>query len=217
MQEIWKTLLYRGVVYDNYEISNYGNLRNKNTLKILSKCQQKSKTKNTTAYLYVYINLGKRGLRKRIDLHRAVAEAFLQNPNNYAFVLLKDENPNNLYVDNLYWSEHKKSLNSLEESKKKKRAKTNSEKVSQRRRKLKEMSVEYKGGKCIICGYNKCIEALEFHHLDPSEKDFGISSKGLTRSWDKIKIELDKCICVCANCHREIHNGYVLLEDYKIT
>lgn len=45
--------------------------------------------------------------------------------------------------------------------------------------------------------------------LDPNQKDFGIGSKGYTRSFDKVKKELDKCICVCANCHREIHAGLI--------
>lgn len=80
------------------------------------------------------------------------------------------------------------------------------EAVKLRRKKIKEKAVEYKGGKCEICGYNKCIDALEFHHLNPKEKDFGIGEKGYTRSWIKIQEELDKCIMVCANCHREIHN-----------
>ena len=78
--------------------------------------------------------------------------------------------------------------------------------VQKRRLKIKELSLEYKGGKCERCGYNKCKNALEFHHIDPKEKDFGIGDKGYTRSWEKIKIELDKCILVCANCHREIHS-----------
>ena len=77
--------------------------------------------------------------------------------------------------------------------------------VKKRRKKLREMSVEYKGGKCETCGYSKCIEALEFHHKDPSQKDFGISAKGYTRSWEKVRQELDKCIMLCANCHRELH------------
>ena len=77
--------------------------------------------------------------------------------------------------------------------------------VTERRKKLKEMAIEYKGGKCSKCGYNKCVNALEFHHIDPSKKDFGIGNNGHTRSWNKTKIELDKCIIVCANCHREIH------------
>lgn len=70
--------------------------------------------------------------------------------------------------------------------------------------KLKERLVEYKGGKCEKCGYNKCITALEFHHIDPNEKDFGIGSFNVL-SFDKCKREVDKCILVCANCHREIH------------
>jgi len=77
------------------------------------------------------------------------------------------------------------------------------------RRRTKEKAVEYKGGKCVICEYNKCISALEFHHLDPSKKDFTLS-KNMCTAWDKIKDELDKCILVCANCHREIHDN--LLE-----
>lgn len=81
------------------------------------------------------------------------------------------------------------------------------EAVQRRRKELKLKAVEYKGGKCNICGYNKCIDALEFHHLNETEKSFGIGAKGYTRSWEKVKEELDKCILVCANCHREIHAG----------
>jgi 5-methylcytosine-specific restriction endonuclease McrA len=97
--------------------------------------------------------------------------------------------------------------------------KCRSEAVQKRRDKIKLMSIEYKGGKCEICGYDKCIDALEFHHLNPNEKDFGIAEKGYTRSFDKVKEELDKCILVCANCHREIHhkdkkrNVYELLNE----
>ncbi len=76
--------------------------------------------------------------------------------------------------------------------------------VQRRRDKVKIMSVEYKGGKCSKCGYNQCIGALEFHHLDPLQKSFGIAYKGYTRSWENVKIELDKCILLCANCHREL-------------
>lgn len=84
--------------------------------------------------------------------------------------------------------------------------KCRSEAVQKRRNKVKLMSIEYKGGKCEICGYDKCIDALEFHHLNSYKKDFGIVEKGYTRSFDKVKEELDKCILVCANCHREIHH-----------
>lgn len=77
--------------------------------------------------------------------------------------------------------------------------------VSKRRKKIKEMAIEYKGGKCCICGYDKCNSALDFHHTDETQKEFGLSVRGLTRSWERTRVELDKCILVCANCHREIH------------
>jgi len=83
--------------------------------------------------------------------------------------------------------------------------------VAKRRKKVREMLVEYKGGKCILCGYHKTIGALELHHLDASKKDFGLSAHGLTKAWKKVKKEADKCILVCANCHREIHAGIVQL------
>jgi len=67
------------------------------------------------------------------------------------------------------------------------------------------MAIQHKGGKCELCGYDKCREALEFHHQDNAKKDFGISYKGITRSWKKIQQEIEKCTLVCANCHREIH------------
>lgn len=73
------------------------------------------------------------------------------------------------------------------------------------RQKLKLQAVKYKGGKCEICGYDTCQTALEFHHLDPNEKDFAISKKSTT--FEKIKPELDKCIMVCSNCHKEIHES----------
>ncbi len=79
--------------------------------------------------------------------------------------------------------------------------------VSLRRKKLRELARTYKGNKCVICGYAKCSDALDFHHIDPKKKEFGLSVKGLTRSWEKIKKEIDKCILICANCHREIHAG----------
>ncbi len=77
-----------------------------------------------------------------------------------------------------------------------------------KRRLYKQSLVDYKGGKCCICGYNKCLSSLQFHHLDPTKKDFTISSKSST-SIEKIKLELDKCILVCANCHGEIHSNQV--------
>ena len=84
--------------------------------------------------------------------------------------------------------------------------KCNVEAVTKRRKYIKEKAIEYKGGSCVNCGYKKCVEAFEFHHLDPKQKDFAISKNGHSRSWDKVKKELDKCIILCANCHRELHS-----------
>lgn len=77
--------------------------------------------------------------------------------------------------------------------------------VQRRRIKLKMKAVEYKGGKCEICGYKKCIDAFEFHHKDPGQKDFGIASDGITLGWESVRKEIEKCMLLCANCHREIH------------
>lgn len=82
--------------------------------------------------------------------------------------------------------------------------KNSSKSVVNWRKDKKRKLIEYKGGKCEVCGYDKCMRSLDFHHLDPNEKEFAIGS-GDCKCWDKIKIELDKCILVCKNCHGEIH------------
>lgn len=99
----------------------------------------------------------------------------------------------------------------MEKRKYKDRAEDLKKAVAKRRKKIKEMAIAYKGGKCCICGYDKCNSALDFHHKDEREKSFGLSVRGLTRSWDRTKAEVDKCTLVCANCHREIHEGITQL------
>ena len=74
------------------------------------------------------------------------------------------------------------------------------------RKQIKRWGLEYKGSKCVLCGYDKCISALDFHHMNPQEKEFELSNRNIKLDWDIIKKELDKCIVVCANCHREIHS-----------
>lgn len=69
---------------------------------------------------------------------------------------------------------------------------------------VKHQAIEYRGGKCCICGYDDFPSALEFHHLDPSEKEMHFRDiKNL--KFNDIKDELDKCIILCARCHREYH------------
>jgi len=84
--------------------------------------------------------------------------------------------------------------------------------VKKRRAAIRRKAIQYKGGKCEVCGYNRCEEALEFHHLKTDHKEFGISHKGYTRSWKRVEEELSKCMLLCANCHREVHAGLQLLR-----
>jgi 5-methylcytosine-specific restriction endonuclease McrA len=85
------------------------------------------------------------------------------------------------------------------------------EAVKKRRKRLRLMAREHLGGKCMLCGYSRCLEALDFHHRDPKKKDFGLSEGGITRSWEKTKKEIEKCALICANCHREVHAGITQL------
>ena len=71
------------------------------------------------------------------------------------------------------------------------------------RQKVKQLKEEY-GGKCTRCGYDRCMDALEFHHRDPSVKEFHLG-EARGRNIEKLRQELDKCELVCRNCHTEIH------------
>jgi len=77
--------------------------------------------------------------------------------------------------------------------------------VTERRKKIRLKAIEYLGGKCMLCGYSKYPEVLEFHHKDPNKKDFNVSRNGHCRSWLRVRKEIEKCILLCANCHRELH------------
>lgn len=77
-----------------------------------------------------------------------------------------------------------------------------------RQRLIKKQCVEYLGGKCVKCGYDKCFGALHAHHLDPTIKDINYNNFKLRKFDDKFKEELDKCILLCANCHAEEHTLY---------
>ncbi len=87
--------------------------------------------------------------------------------------------------------------------------KCRAEAVSRRRRKVKRMLVDEAGGKCSLCGYSRCIAALEFHHLEPSEKSFSLSHRGVARSIERARAEASKCVLLCANCHAEVEAGLV--------
>lgn len=92
-----------------------------------------------------------------------------------------------------------------------------SEAVKKWRKNTKQRIVDSMGGKCCICGYNKCNSALDLHHLNPNEKEFGIGKiRANIKSWDKIVKELKKCILVCSNCHAEIHDDILKIPKNYI-
>lgn len=79
--------------------------------------------------------------------------------------------------------------------------------VMARRRTTKRILVEEAGGSCRLCGYDRCLAALEFHHLDPATKSFALSLRGVTRSLAKLRQEAKKCVLLCSNCHAEVEAG----------
>ena len=80
--------------------------------------------------------------------------------------------------------------------------KCHSKDIGRRLIEAREKAIEYKGGKCEYCGYNKYRGALEFHHKDPTQKDpMGLRAYKLSRLF----AEVDKCLLLCSNCHREEH------------
>jgi hypothetical protein len=83
------------------------------------------------------------------------------------------------------------------------------------RKKRKKMAVDYKGGKCEICGYCRSIAVLNFHHTDPLLKEYNLSGTGLCKKWKTVAKELDKCQMLCFNCHHELHEK--IDADHKIS
>jgi len=80
------------------------------------------------------------------------------------------------------------------------------------KQKKKRTLVEYKGGKCQVCGYDKCISNLSFHHKNPHEKEMSISTALPSRGMDYLKKEADKCVLLCCRCHGEVHDGLIIFS-----
>ena len=83
------------------------------------------------------------------------------------------------------------------------------------RKEVKQKLIEYKLKRgCKFCGYNKCPDALEFHHLDKKDKKIiGVGRANYRHSWESVLNEIKKCIVLCANCHKELH--YNLRNNIK--
>jgi len=89
-----------------------------------------------------------------------------------------------------------------------------SDKVKQWRLKTKLRLLEAMGGKCVICNYSKCEGALDFHHIDPSTKEFALgAARGNIKSWSRLVSEVKKCVILCCRCHREYHEGLVEIPN----
>lgn len=130
-------------------------------------------------------------LTNKFDTIKDIAE-HLNQPYSRVYYHIKKENLGGKFKRKVLSSEQ--------------RLRNNVRAVTDRRRSLKQQAIDYLGGKCCICGYDRCNAALDFHHRDPKTKEFAISGKGLTRSWDSLRVELDKCMLVCNRCHAEIHH-----------
>jgi predicted Zn-ribbon and HTH transcriptional regulator len=84
-----------------------------------------------------------------------------------------------------------------------------------RRAEQKSKAVNYKGSVCEKCGYSfECLEVYDFHHPDPTQKEIKIADWMGRSKWDKLKKELDKCVLLCANCHR-IHHAELREAEYE--
>jgi 5-methylcytosine-specific restriction endonuclease McrA len=82
------------------------------------------------------------------------------------------------------------------------------EAVTRRKQKVKRILVEEAGGCCAVCGYDRCIVNLVFHHIDPDQKSFGLSAS-TSKALATLREEMAKCMLVCANCHGEIEAGVI--------
>lgn len=88
--------------------------------------------------------------------------------------------------------------------------------VLARRRRVKAILVADAGGACALCGYDRTTAALQFHHVDPAAKSFGIAGAGMARSLARARAEAAKCVLLCANCHAEVEVG-ALEVPFSIT
>jgi hypothetical protein len=86
-----------------------------------------------------------------------------------------------------------------------------SEAVSRRRRKVKSILVAEAGGRCCVCGYDRSVAALEFHHLDRTQKRMTVSARGNAYALDTLRSEAAKCVLLCGSCHVEVECGLIEL------
>lgn len=88
--------------------------------------------------------------------------------------------------------------------------------VAEWRRRVKLKLVAEAGGACVICGYEACVAALQFHHVDPEKKSFALSRQGVTRAYAEAQAEARKCVLLCSNCHAEVEVGFRALPEHAV-
>ena len=82
---------------------------------------------------------------------------------------------------------------------------------------MKKQAVKLLGGKCCVCGYDRCIDALEFHHKDEITKTLALDIRAFSNNnLVKLQQEIEKCVLLCANCHREHHNPETTIEKINL-
>lgn len=88
--------------------------------------------------------------------------------------------------------------------------KCQNEYVVRKGREMRKRIIAFMGGRCKVCGYHRCVEAFDVHHLDPKKKDPNFPGvRGW--SWERVKREIAHCALLCKNCHAEVHAGVVVL------
>jgi hypothetical protein len=92
-----------------------------------------------------------------------------------------------------------------------------SDAVARRRRRVKAILVQEAGGSCCVCGYDRSMRALHFHHLDPDDKRHEINAKGVAIALSKLRIEVRKCVLLCSNCHAEVEDGSAFIPFHVLS
>jgi hypothetical protein len=92
---------------------------------------------------------------------------------------------------------------------------TKNQTIKKTRRRLKLLKLF--GRRCFVCHYDRCDQALDFHHIIPKEKKFALSSKKIvSQPWETVLEEARKCVLICSNCHREYHAGVLKKKLRKV-
>lgn len=118
--------------------------------------------------------------------------------------------PANNHYNKKYYSETDIELKRIKRNQR--TTKCNRERAIERKQEL--LNTLFDGG-CCLCGYNKCLHAIEFHHINPKLKSFSLDIRKLRQvTYEAVLEEAKKCVALCANYHREVHHGAASLDEY---